>query len=98
MYLSENHPNSTLCYSVQKFKHFVSNEPSLWGAQVNGYALIDLSALKSQTPEIFHNQKLGLALEQRPGFSILKGQRTQLGAGGGTTCSCRHGWLEDGQA
>lgn len=45
-----------------------------------------LSALKSEIPEVFHNQMLGLASEQRTGFSILKGHRAELRVGAGTTC------------
>lgn len=41
-----------------------------------------LSALKSQIPEIFHNQMPGLASEQRTGFSVLKGHGAELRAGG----------------
>lgn len=57
-----------------------------------------LSALKSQIPEIFHNQMPGLASEQRTGFSVLKGHGAELRAGGGTTCSGRQGWIWDEQA
>lgn len=57
-----------------------------------------LSALKSQTPEILHNQMPDLATEQRTGFSILKGHRAELSAGGDTTCLGRQGWIWDEQA